>query len=56
VKVYTLTAAERAAFEARTASVRDKVKAKSASVKEIVEIIEKGLADYRSKSKAAAKP
>jgi TRAP-type C4-dicarboxylate transport system substrate-binding protein len=51
VKVITLTPAQRAAFVAKTAGVRDKVKGKSPAVKATVELIEKGLADYRSKAK-----
>lgn len=51
VTIATLTDEERAAFEKATAGVRGKVKAKSASTKAVVEIIEQGIADFRSKSK-----
>ncbi|KAB2904671.1 MAG: TRAP transporter substrate-binding protein [Kofleriaceae bacterium] len=51
VKIDTLSAAERAAFVKKTAGVRDRVKGKSAAVKATVELIEKGLAEYRSKAK-----
>jgi TRAP-type C4-dicarboxylate transport system substrate-binding protein len=51
VKVITLTPEQRAAFVAKTAGVKDKVKAKSPAVKATVELIDKGLADYRSKAK-----
>lgn len=51
VTVTTLSDDERAVFEKATAGVRGKVKAKSASTKAIVEIIETGIADFRAKSK-----
>ncbi|MCA9679776.1 MAG: TRAP transporter substrate-binding protein [Kofleriaceae bacterium] len=51
VKVHTLTDAQRADFEKATAGVRDKVAARSDGHKKLVELIEKGLADYRSKGK-----
>jgi TRAP-type C4-dicarboxylate transport system substrate-binding protein len=50
VKIRTLSAAERAAFVKATAGVSGKVKAKSASTRTIVELIERGLADYRAKA------
>lgn len=51
VKIDTLTPEERAEFVKKTAGVAAKVKGKSAAVKATVELIEKGLADYRSKKK-----
>jgi TRAP-type C4-dicarboxylate transport system substrate-binding protein len=53
VKIITLTPEQRAEFVKKTAGVKDKVKGKSKSVKETVELIEKGLAEYRSKKKGA---
>ncbi|MEZ4403955.1 MAG: TRAP transporter substrate-binding protein DctP [Kofleriaceae bacterium] len=50
VKIETLTPAERAEFVKATAGVRDKVKARSASTKTTVEIIERGLAEYRARA------
>lgn len=50
VEIITLKPEERAAFVKATASVRATVKAKSASTKAIVEIIEAGLADFKAKS------
>jgi len=51
VTVGTLTDAERAEFEQATSGVRAKVKAKGASTKAVVELIEAGIADFRSKNK-----
>lgn len=50
VTITTLTDAEKEEFAKAAAGVRAKVKAKSASTKEVVELIEKGLADYRAKA------
>ena len=50
VKIDTLSDAEREEFVKATAGVRDKVKAKSKATKETVELIEKGLAEYRAKA------
>lgn len=50
VKVVPLSPEGRQAFVTKTAGVRAKVKARSASTKEIVELIEKGLAEYRAKA------
>lgn len=50
VTIATLTEAEKEEFAKKAAGVRAKVKAKSASTKEVVELIEKGLADYRAKA------
>lgn len=51
VIVTTLSDAEREEFVKKTAGVAAKVKGKSASVKATVELIEKGLAEFRSKKK-----
>jgi TRAP-type C4-dicarboxylate transport system substrate-binding protein len=51
VTITTLSDAEKAEFIKATAGVRAKVKAKSASSKAVVELIEKGLAEYRAKAK-----
>jgi TRAP-type C4-dicarboxylate transport system substrate-binding protein len=50
VEIITLKPEERAAFVKATAGVRATVKAKSASTKAVVEIIEAGLADFKAKS------
>lgn len=51
VDIYTLKDSEREAFAKATAKVRDKVAARSAGHKELVELIEKGLKEFRAKSK-----
>lgn len=51
VEIHVLTAAEREAFVKKTAKVRDRVAARGAGHKELIELIEKGLKEYRSKSK-----
>jgi len=51
VQIYTLTDAERAAFEKATRGVRDVVKGKSPAHRKILELIEQGLAEYRAKKK-----
>jgi TRAP-type C4-dicarboxylate transport system substrate-binding protein len=51
VTISTLDDAGRKAFMAKTAGVAGKVKSKSASTRQVVELIEKGIADFRSKSK-----
>ncbi len=50
VTVVPLTEAERAEWMKATAGVRDKVKGKSASTKQIVEIIEAGLREFKAKA------
>ena len=50
VTITTLTDAEKAEFVKATAGVKGKVVAKSASSKQIVELIDKGLAEYRAKA------
>ncbi|MBK9036918.1 MAG: TRAP transporter substrate-binding protein [Myxococcales bacterium] len=49
VKIHTLTPAQRKAFVAATAGVRQKVKDSSASTKAVVETIEAGIADFKAK-------
>ncbi len=51
VTVVPLSDAGRKAFMAKTAGVAGKVKGKGASTKAVVELIERGIADFRSKSK-----
>lgn len=51
VAIYTLKAAEREKFVKATAKVRDKVAARSKGHKVLIEMIEKGLTEYRSKKK-----
>ncbi len=49
VEIHTLTAKEREAFVKKTAGVRDKVADRSSGHKELVELIEKGLKEFRGK-------
>lgn len=49
VEIHTLSDAERAAFVKATAKVRDAVAGRSKGHKELIELIEKGLQEYRSK-------
>jgi C4-dicarboxylate-binding protein DctP len=55
VTITTLSDAEKEEFAKATAGVRAKVKAKSAATKEVVELIEKGLAEYRAKASGGKK-
>jgi TRAP-type C4-dicarboxylate transport system substrate-binding protein len=51
VDVYTLTKDERKAFVKATSKVRDKVAGRSSGHKELIELIEAGLDDFKSKKK-----
>ena len=51
VTVTPLSDEGRKAFQAKTAGVADKVRAKSASSKQVVDLIQAGIKDFRSKSK-----
>ncbi len=55
VTITTLTDAEKAEFVKTTAGVKGKVVAKSTSSKNIVELIDKGLAEYRAKASGGKK-
>jgi TRAP-type transport system periplasmic protein len=55
VAIHTLKPAEREAFVKATAKVRDRVAARSAGHKALVELIEKGLAEYRRKTQGKGK-